>query len=176
MDVYRIYFPTTSTDLLKLMMSYLSSLLLWQKPGMDLADTYITFVRQNQDILRDRVSDEMYTEKIFDVSSVFRAFTSVPFICVQMSFSWIRTKIGFLWFAYSQISQMSWVISDGTMSVIILFRISCDNLEENNEIRARPWRGLDSNLHFSSEHHASTCPGNVQCQATDTNLEDFIIM
>uniref|UniRef100_A0A9J8BJU7 Calcium dependent secretion activator 2 n=1 Tax=Cyprinus carpio carpio TaxID=630221 RepID=A0A9J8BJU7_CYPCA len=37
-----------------------------QKPGMDLADTYITFVRQNQDILRDRVNDEMYTEKIFD--------------------------------------------------------------------------------------------------------------
>ncbi|XP_066523393.1 calcium-dependent secretion activator 2 isoform X2 [Hoplias malabaricus] len=36
------------------------------KPGMDLADTYITFVRQNQDILRDRVNDEMYTEKIFE--------------------------------------------------------------------------------------------------------------
>uniref|UniRef100_A0A672MC79 Calcium dependent secretion activator 2 n=1 Tax=Sinocyclocheilus grahami TaxID=75366 RepID=A0A672MC79_SINGR len=36
------------------------------KPGMDLADTYITFVRQNQDILRDRVNDEMYAEKIFD--------------------------------------------------------------------------------------------------------------
>ncbi|KAM3870352.1 calcium-dependent secretion activator 2-like isoform 2-T2 [Diretmus argenteus] len=36
------------------------------KPGMDLADTYITFVRQNQDILRDRVADEMYTEKVFD--------------------------------------------------------------------------------------------------------------
>ncbi|XP_035379652.1 calcium-dependent secretion activator 2 isoform X1 [Electrophorus electricus] len=36
------------------------------KPGMDLADTYITFVRQNQDILRDCVNDEMYTEKIFD--------------------------------------------------------------------------------------------------------------
>ncbi|XP_076863422.1 calcium-dependent secretion activator 2 isoform X2 [Brachyhypopomus gauderio] len=36
------------------------------KPGMDLADTYITFVRQNQDILRDRFNDEMYTEKIFD--------------------------------------------------------------------------------------------------------------
>ncbi|XP_051975410.1 calcium-dependent secretion activator 2 isoform X3 [Xyrauchen texanus] len=36
------------------------------KPGTDLADTYITFVRQNQDILRDRVSDEMYSEKIFD--------------------------------------------------------------------------------------------------------------
>ncbi|XP_061106858.1 calcium-dependent secretion activator 2 isoform X1 [Conger conger] len=36
------------------------------KPGMDLADTYITFVRQNQDILRDRVNDEMYTEKVFE--------------------------------------------------------------------------------------------------------------
>ncbi|XP_047452351.1 calcium-dependent secretion activator 2 isoform X3 [Mugil cephalus] len=33
------------------------------KPGMDLADTYITFVRQNQDILRDRVNDELYIEK-----------------------------------------------------------------------------------------------------------------
>ncbi|KAL4659394.1 calcium-dependent secretion activator 2-like [Arapaima gigas] len=36
------------------------------KPGMDLADTYITFVRQNQDILRDRVNEEMYTEKVFE--------------------------------------------------------------------------------------------------------------
>ncbi|XP_071316179.1 calcium-dependent secretion activator 2 isoform X2 [Trachinotus anak] len=36
------------------------------KPGMDLADTYITFVRQNQDILRDRVNDELYIEEVFD--------------------------------------------------------------------------------------------------------------
>ncbi|XP_068169496.1 calcium-dependent secretion activator 2-like isoform X1 [Antennarius striatus] len=36
------------------------------KPGMDLADTYITFVRQNQDILRDRINDELYIEKVFD--------------------------------------------------------------------------------------------------------------
>ncbi|MBN3300898.1 CAPS2 protein, partial [Amia calva] len=36
------------------------------KPGMDLADTYITFVRQNQDILRDKVNEEMYIEKVFD--------------------------------------------------------------------------------------------------------------
>ncbi|XP_041705435.2 calcium-dependent secretion activator 2 isoform X2 [Coregonus clupeaformis] len=36
------------------------------KPGMDLADTYITFVRQNQDIMRDRVNEEMYIEKLFD--------------------------------------------------------------------------------------------------------------
>ncbi|XP_013881314.1 calcium-dependent secretion activator 2 isoform X4 [Austrofundulus limnaeus] len=36
------------------------------KPGMDLADTYITFVRQNQDILRDRISDELYIENLFE--------------------------------------------------------------------------------------------------------------
>uniref|UniRef100_A0A8C9RB63 Calcium dependent secretion activator 2 n=1 Tax=Scleropages formosus TaxID=113540 RepID=A0A8C9RB63_SCLFO len=36
------------------------------KPGMDLADAYITFVRQNQDILRDRVNEEMYAEKVFE--------------------------------------------------------------------------------------------------------------
>ncbi|XP_062848405.1 calcium-dependent secretion activator 2 isoform X4 [Trichomycterus rosablanca] len=46
--------------------TFFSSILSFTKPGMDLADTYITFVRQNQDILRDRMSDEMYTEKIFD--------------------------------------------------------------------------------------------------------------
>ncbi|XP_026774849.3 calcium-dependent secretion activator 2 isoform X3 [Pangasianodon hypophthalmus] len=45
--------------------TFFSSILSFTKPGMDLADTYITFVRQNQDILRDRVNDEMYTEKIF---------------------------------------------------------------------------------------------------------------
>ncbi|XP_037836851.1 calcium-dependent secretion activator 2 [Kryptolebias marmoratus] len=36
------------------------------KPRMDLADTYITFVRQNQDILRDCISDELYIETLFD--------------------------------------------------------------------------------------------------------------
>ncbi|XP_041651835.1 calcium-dependent secretion activator 2 isoform X2 [Cheilinus undulatus] len=36
------------------------------KPGMDLADTYITFVRQNQDILRERIQDELCIEKVFD--------------------------------------------------------------------------------------------------------------
>ncbi|XP_051975409.1 calcium-dependent secretion activator 2 isoform X2 [Xyrauchen texanus] len=46
--------------------TFFSSILSFTKPGTDLADTYITFVRQNQDILRDRVSDEMYSEKIFD--------------------------------------------------------------------------------------------------------------
>ncbi|XP_034876907.1 calcium-dependent secretion activator 2 isoform X7 [Mirounga leonina] len=36
------------------------------KPGMDLADTYIMFVRQNQDILREKINEEMYIEKLFD--------------------------------------------------------------------------------------------------------------
>ncbi|XP_072340588.1 calcium-dependent secretion activator 2 isoform X13 [Scyliorhinus torazame] len=36
------------------------------QPGMDQADTYITFVRQNQDILRDKVNEEMYIENLFD--------------------------------------------------------------------------------------------------------------
>uniref|UniRef100_A0A4W3IDR6 Calcium dependent secretion activator 2 n=1 Tax=Callorhinchus milii TaxID=7868 RepID=A0A4W3IDR6_CALMI len=38
------------------------------QPGTDLVDTYITFVRQNQDILRDKVTDEMYIESLFDKS------------------------------------------------------------------------------------------------------------
>ncbi|XP_043944688.1 calcium-dependent secretion activator 2 [Protopterus annectens] len=36
------------------------------KPGMDLADTYIMFVRQNQDILREKINEELYVEKLFD--------------------------------------------------------------------------------------------------------------
>nr|XP_046249020.1 calcium-dependent secretion activator 2 isoform X1 [Scatophagus argus] len=46
--------------------TFFSSILSFTKPGMDLADTYITFVRQNQDILRDRINDELYIEKVFD--------------------------------------------------------------------------------------------------------------
>ncbi|XP_078727717.1 calcium-dependent secretion activator 1-like isoform X6 [Lampetra fluviatilis] len=43
-----------------------SSFLSFTKPGMDLSDSYITFVRQNQDILRDKVNEEMYIERLFD--------------------------------------------------------------------------------------------------------------
>ncbi|XP_069384625.1 calcium-dependent secretion activator 2 isoform X3 [Paralichthys olivaceus] len=46
--------------------TFFSSILSFTKPGMDLADTYITFIRQNQDILRDRVNDEVYVEDVFD--------------------------------------------------------------------------------------------------------------
>ncbi|XP_072003104.1 calcium-dependent secretion activator 2 isoform X5 [Engystomops pustulosus] len=58
-----------------------SSILTFTKPGMDLADTYIAFVRQNQDILREKVNEEMYIEKLFDqwYSS------SVKVICVWLA-------------------------------------------------------------------------------------------
>ncbi|KAM6436472.1 calcium-dependent secretion activator 2 isoform 5-T5 [Liasis olivaceus] len=46
--------------------TFFSSILSFTKPGMDLADTYIMFVRQNQDILQDKVNEEMYIEKLFD--------------------------------------------------------------------------------------------------------------
>lgn len=35
---------------------------------MDVADAYVTFVRYSQDILRDKVNEEMYIERLFDVS------------------------------------------------------------------------------------------------------------
>ncbi|XP_028929333.1 calcium-dependent secretion activator 2 isoform X4 [Ornithorhynchus anatinus] len=67
------------------------------KPGMDLADTYIMFVRQNQDILREKVNEEMYIEKLLDkgkdeISSVMylRLFeqwysSSMKLICVWLA-------------------------------------------------------------------------------------------
>uniref|UniRef100_A0A9J8BZN2 Ca2+-dependent activator protein for secretion a n=1 Tax=Cyprinus carpio carpio TaxID=630221 RepID=A0A9J8BZN2_CYPCA len=39
------------------------------KPGMDVADSYVTFVRHSQDVLRDKVNEEMYIERLFDVSN-----------------------------------------------------------------------------------------------------------
>ncbi|KAI5607060.1 calcium-dependent secretion activator 1 isoform X11 [Silurus asotus] len=36
------------------------------KPGMDVADAYVTFLRHSQDILRDKVNEEMYIERLFD--------------------------------------------------------------------------------------------------------------
>ncbi|MEE6501879.1 hypothetical protein FKM82_004348 [Ascaphus truei] len=45
-----------------------SSFLSFTKPGMDLADAYVTFVRHSQDVLRDKVNEEIYIERLFDVS------------------------------------------------------------------------------------------------------------
>ncbi|XP_071237448.1 calcium-dependent secretion activator 1-like isoform X13 [Salvelinus alpinus] len=36
------------------------------KPGMDVADGYVTCVRHSQDILRDKVNEEVYIERLFD--------------------------------------------------------------------------------------------------------------
>lgn len=64
----------------------------WQKPGMDLADTYIMFVRQNQDILREKVNEEMYIEKLFDVSSYSaRCAGMLGTAEEEVTFWWVRT-------------------------------------------------------------------------------------
>ena len=39
-----------------------------QKPGMDVADGYVTFMRHSQDMLRDKVNEEVYIGRLFDVS------------------------------------------------------------------------------------------------------------
>ncbi|XP_056293025.1 calcium-dependent secretion activator 1 isoform X1 [Pseudoliparis swirei] len=36
------------------------------KPGMDIADGYVTFVRHSQDMLREKVNEEVYIERLFD--------------------------------------------------------------------------------------------------------------
>ncbi|XP_027135138.1 calcium-dependent secretion activator 1 isoform X4 [Larimichthys crocea] len=36
------------------------------KPGMDVADGYVTFVRHSQDMLREKVNEEVYIERLFD--------------------------------------------------------------------------------------------------------------
>uniref|UniRef100_A0A3Q2XIR4 Ca2+-dependent activator protein for secretion a n=1 Tax=Hippocampus comes TaxID=109280 RepID=A0A3Q2XIR4_HIPCM len=42
------------------------SYIVFQKPGMDVADGYVTFVRHSQDMLREKVNEEMYIERLFD--------------------------------------------------------------------------------------------------------------
>lgn len=41
-----------------------------QKPGMDLADNYVAFLRYSQDMLREKVNEEVYVERLFDVSNL----------------------------------------------------------------------------------------------------------
>lgn len=35
-----------------------------------MADGYVTFVRHSQDMLRDKVNEEVYIERLFDVSKM----------------------------------------------------------------------------------------------------------
>ncbi|XP_061788643.1 calcium-dependent secretion activator 1 isoform X3 [Nerophis lumbriciformis] len=43
-----------------------SSFLSFTKPGMDVADGYVTCVRHSQDMLREKVNEEVYIERLFD--------------------------------------------------------------------------------------------------------------
>lgn len=43
---------------------------------MDVADGYVTFVRHSQDMLREKVNEEVYVERLFDVSVPKRPFFS----------------------------------------------------------------------------------------------------
>uniref|UniRef100_A0A3P8WRW6 Ca2+-dependent activator protein for secretion a n=1 Tax=Cynoglossus semilaevis TaxID=244447 RepID=A0A3P8WRW6_CYNSE len=43
-----------------------SSFLSFTKPGMDLADNYVAFLRYSQDMLREKVNEEVYVERLFD--------------------------------------------------------------------------------------------------------------
>uniref|UniRef100_A0A3P8ZQC4 Ca2+-dependent activator protein for secretion a n=1 Tax=Esox lucius TaxID=8010 RepID=A0A3P8ZQC4_ESOLU len=42
-----------------------SSFSLFSSPGMDVADGYVTFMRHSQDMLRDKVNEEVYIERLF---------------------------------------------------------------------------------------------------------------
>lgn len=35
-----------------------------------MADGYVTFVRHSQDMLREKINEEVYTERLFEVSSL----------------------------------------------------------------------------------------------------------
>ncbi|XP_044068288.1 calcium-dependent secretion activator 1 isoform X5 [Siniperca chuatsi] len=49
------------------------------KPGMDVADGYVTFVRHSQDMLREKVNEEVYIERLFDINSLqHQEDTSIP--------------------------------------------------------------------------------------------------
>ncbi|XP_053107775.1 calcium-dependent secretion activator 2 isoform X12 [Hemicordylus capensis] len=66
-----------------------------RKPGMDLADTYIMFVRQNQDILRDKVNEEMYIEKLFDVFHTKHSMYVLPKLGSPVGHTDLHSRIRF---------------------------------------------------------------------------------
>lgn len=66
---------------------------------MDVADGYVTFVRHSQDMLREKVNEEVYVERLFDVSKPF-CLIEILFVkreqeqCCILSgiFSWQETE------------------------------------------------------------------------------------
>ncbi|XP_053107770.1 calcium-dependent secretion activator 2 isoform X7 [Hemicordylus capensis] len=75
--------------------TFFSSILSFTKPGMDLADTYIMFVRQNQDILRDKVNEEMYIEKLFDVFHTKHSMYVLPKLGSPVGHTDLHSRIRF---------------------------------------------------------------------------------
>uniref|UniRef100_A0A8C1QM75 Ca2+-dependent activator protein for secretion b n=1 Tax=Cyprinus carpio TaxID=7962 RepID=A0A8C1QM75_CYPCA len=59
------------------------------KPGMDVADGYVTFVRHSQDILRDKVNEEVYIERLFDVSKILMCVCVRVRVCQQIYYYFI---------------------------------------------------------------------------------------
>lgn len=47
---------------------------------MDVADGYVTFVRHSQDMLREKVNEEVYIERLFDVSKHIVTFSTFLFV------------------------------------------------------------------------------------------------
>ncbi|XP_053107778.1 calcium-dependent secretion activator 2 isoform X14 [Hemicordylus capensis] len=82
-------------DLIEETVKEVISLLVSKKPGMDLADTYIMFVRQNQDILRDKVNEEMYIEKLFDVFHTKHSMYVLPKLGSPVGHTDLHSRIRF---------------------------------------------------------------------------------
>ncbi|XP_072276933.1 calcium-dependent secretion activator 1 isoform X10 [Pyxicephalus adspersus] len=59
------------------------------KPGMDLADAYVTFVRHSQDVLRDKVNEEIYIERLFDK----RLDDNCSVMCLRIFEQWYTSSM-----------------------------------------------------------------------------------
>ncbi|KAM9325544.1 calcium-dependent secretion activator 1 [Gastrophryne carolinensis] len=59
------------------------------KPGMDLADAYVTFVRHSQDVLRDKVNEEIYIERLFDK----RLDDNCSVMCLKIFEQWYTSSM-----------------------------------------------------------------------------------
>uniref|UniRef100_A0A8C5PXY5 Calcium-dependent secretion activator 1 n=1 Tax=Leptobrachium leishanense TaxID=445787 RepID=A0A8C5PXY5_9ANUR len=62
------------------------------KPGMDLADAYVTFVRHSQDVLRDKVNEEIYIERLFDK----RLDGNSSVMCLRIFEQWYTSSMNVL--------------------------------------------------------------------------------
>lgn len=59
---------------------------------MDVADGYVTFVRHSQDMLREKVNEEVYIERLFDVSKLIVTWLLQGFIHSTSSFDVVGKK------------------------------------------------------------------------------------